>query len=87
MLLVLEFAHLIPHADAEQWRPISSDQAASEFQSALAAPPSKDQQERLKRVKIAWTDPNWSPDIAMKSLYDIDAVYFGGYLTNKCRLK
>lgn len=87
MLKLLDHAHEIVHADARHWRPISSDQAALEFQTALVNQPTKAQQECVARLKAAWTDPDWSPDVVMKSFFDLDAVYFGGLLREKCRIQ
>jgi hypothetical protein len=87
MLKILDHAHEIPHADAEHWRPISSHRAVCQFQFALAKPLSLAQQFRLVTLNAAWKDPNWSPDVAMKSFCDLDFIYFGGYLRSKCRLQ
>jgi hypothetical protein len=87
MLKLLDHAHEIRHADAGHRTPISSEHAAREFQIALAKTPTRAQQQCVARLKSAWTDIDWSPDVAIKSFFDLDTVYFGGLLREKCRLK
>jgi hypothetical protein len=74
MLELLDHAHEIPHADAKNWKPISSDRAACQIESALANRPTVAQQVALERIETAWKDPNWTPDVAMKSFFDLDLV-------------
>jgi hypothetical protein len=87
LLRSLDHAHEIAHNDAENWKPISSAQAAAEFQAALKEPPSKLQRESIRRLKAVWHDKKWSPDVAMKSFFDLDVAYFGSYLRDRCRLR
>jgi hypothetical protein len=87
ILNLLEKPNKISRSDARNWRPISSDQAAWEFQDALSKRPTNTQQESIARLKAAWTDSDWSPDVAMKSFFDLDAAYFRGVLSAKCRLR
>jgi hypothetical protein len=87
MLKLLDHAHEIRHADARHWKPISSNRAAHEFENDLARPPTRAQRECITRLKSAWTDRKWSPDVAIKSFFDLDVVYFGGYLREKLRLR
>jgi hypothetical protein len=83
---MLKHSHEIPHPDARHWKPISSDRAAWEFQTNLAKPPTNGQQEGILRLRAAWNSPDWSPDVAMKSFWDLNMVYFNGYLLGKCRI-
>jgi hypothetical protein len=49
----------IPEFDAKRWGPISSSQAAYEFQTALVNPATEAQQECIGRLNAAWNDPYW----------------------------
>jgi hypothetical protein len=74
MLDLLDHAHEIPHDDAEHWKPISSDRVACQIETALAKPRTPAQYFALVKLKTAWKDPNWTPDVAMKSFFDLDLV-------------
>jgi hypothetical protein len=87
MLRLLEHAHEIPHADAGSRRPICSNRATCELQTVLTQQPTVAQEECIARLRAAWTHGDWTPDVALKSFFDLDAVYFGGHLRGKCRLR
>jgi hypothetical protein len=83
----IKFLDHTQHAEAEYRTPISSKQATREFVTALKTPPTRAQRNGIARLKAAWNSPYWSPDIALKSFFDLDAVYFGGHLRGECGLE
>lgn len=86
-LRILDHAHEIAHPIQALRQPISPDQAAAELEDILAHAPNAKGRAALQRLKDAWTTPDWTPDIAIKSFNDLDRLYFGRTLKDRCRLR
>lgn len=85
-LRLLDHAHETAHL-IEDWTVISPDEAAAELEERLAKYPNEQGREVIKRLKNAWTTKDWTPDIAIKSFFDLDRLYFRGYLRKRARLR
>jgi len=77
-LRILETCHKFDHPGAKSWKPISSSRATKEFLADLRKPPTQEQKQCIETLRVAWNHSYWTPDIAIKSFFDIDKVYFGG---------
>lgn len=86
-LRMLDHAHEVAHPVQALWQVISPDQAAVELEDLLALAPNAKGRAALQRLKDAWATPDWTPDIAIKSFNDLDRLYFGRFLKDRCRLR
>jgi len=86
-LRILDHAHEIAHPVQALRQVMSPDQAAVELEAILALAPNAKGRAALQRLKDAWKTPDWTPDIAIKSFNDLDRLYFGRSLKDRCRLR
>lgn len=83
----LDHAHEMCHRFIHKWFPVRRSEATADLVAWLKRPPSDRAQAALKNLKQAWSSRSWSPDIAIKSFFDIDRAYFGGKLRGRVRLR
>ena len=50
-------------------------------------PPSREVRSAIRRLRWAATTDNKAPDVAIKAFRDLDTVFFGGVLSNRCTVR
>ena len=83
----LDHAHENANRFRGVFRPMSKAQAVARLKAWLKQPPSPDLQSAIDRLREAWNNKNWTPDVAMKCFCDLDRVYFKTSLAGKCRCR
>jgi len=68
------------------WEPVGLSEATHGLVEWLRKPRSDRARQAIERLRDAWTG-TWSPDIAIKSFFDLDRAFFGGKLRGRCRLR
>ncbi|MCJ1246005.1 hypothetical protein MMC30_003209 [Trapelia coarctata] len=68
------------------WEPVSLSEATVGIVESLRKPRSDRAERAIKRLRDAWSG-KWSPDIAIKSFFDLDKAFFGGKLRGRVRLR
>lgn len=60
-----------------KWKITDMNRATANLENFLTKPPGERELQAISRLKTAWNDNSWTPDVAIKRWNDIDRAYFG----------
>ena len=69
-----------------KWKICNVDRATANLEDFLAKPPDQQAMMAINRLKAAWNDKSWTPDVAIKCFNDIDRAYFGRQMKDRVML-
>lgn len=69
-----------------KWKICNMDRATANLEDFLAKPPDQQAMMAINRLKAAWNDQSWTPDVAIKCFNDIDRAYFGRQMKDRVML-
>ena len=85
-LYTLQHFHAPNPELVERWRPRTLGHATSTVKAFLAMPPSDQERDAIRQLESAWKNKDWTPDVAINALSDVDTAYFGGQLKGRCTI-
>ncbi|MCJ1246008.1 hypothetical protein MMC30_003212 [Trapelia coarctata] len=73
----------LPYNLLMKWKLSNMDRATANLEEFLAKPPGQQESMVIARLKNAWNDTNWTPDVAIKCWNDINRAWFGEQMKDR----